>query len=160
MARILCNGNTKVTWVTSVAVLGVMTAAEGNGGTDLQDLITPDGINLSITDSEVDASVLSSDSEYSFPGTFKVACSLTLQRDSVTGTDKGWTTFVRNTAGFLVIRRNTLASVTWAIADKYEIYTMTVGKRSNNPPAKNTLQTMMVALFNSGPSTDTGLIAA
>lgn len=163
MARILCDGNTKVTWVPAIADITAPKASTelaAAGSVDLQDYITPDGVNLGNSEATVDASVLSSTAEYELPGRYKITLDFTCQRDDTTASDKAWTTLVRSAKGFVVIRRTKPASTAYAVADTVEVYTVTVGKRQMQKPAKNALATFVVHLYASGADNDNATVAA
>ncbi len=162
MARIPCDGNTKITWcptIASIAAPKAGTELSGASIVDLQDYITPDGVNLGMSEGVVDASVLSSIAEYESPGRYKISLDFTCQRDDIAANDKAWTTLVRAARGFIVIRRNAAAGTAYAIGDVVEVYTMTVGKRQMQKPAKNSLATFMVHLYASGADNDAAVVA-
>lgn len=163
MARLLCDGNTKVTWVTAIANIAAPSAGtelSAASSVDLQGFITPDGLNLGLSESVIDSSVLSSVAEYELPGRYKITMDFVCQRDGTSASDKAWTTLTRSTAGYIVIRRNTAAGTAYAAADPLEVYTVTVGKRQNQKPAKNALVTFMVHLYASGADNDSSSAAA
>jgi len=163
MARINCDGNTKVTWVPAIADIAAPTSAEltATGVVDLENWITPDGANVAnATEATVDASVLASTSEYESPGRYKLATDLKMQRDDQTAGDKAWTTMVRGTAGFLVVRIDKPVETAYAATDKVRVYAVTVGKRTMDKPAKNLLQTFTVHLYHSGADNDSAVVAA
>lgn len=163
MARILCDGRTKVTWVPAIANIAAPSAGTelaAAGSVDLQGYITPDGLNLGNSEAVIDASVLSSTAEYEQPGRYKVTMDFTCQRDDVVANDKAWTTLVRLTAGYIVIRRGPSESTAYASGDKLEVYTVTVGKRQMQKPAKNALATFTVHLYASGADNDNATAAA
>jgi hypothetical protein len=163
MARILCDGNTKVTFVLAIAnIAAPLAATELGAGTavDLQGLITPDGLNLGMSEATIDASVLASVAEYEEPGRYKITMDFTCQRDATALSDLAWTTLVRQQRGFIVIRRGPAAGGAYAAADKVEVYTVTVGKRMMQKPTKNTLATFIVHLYASGPDNDAATCAA
>ena len=163
MARLLCDGYTKVTWVPAIASIAAPKASTElsvAGSVDLQSYLTPDGFNLTNSEAVIDASVLSSTAEYEQPGRYKIAIDLTMQRDGTALSDKAWTTMVRSTSGFLVVRRTALESVAYTVADVVEVYTVTVGKRMMHKPAKNSLATFSVHLYASGADNDAAIVAA
>ena len=163
MARLLCDGYTKVTWVPAIAAIAapkVATELSVAGSVDLQSYITPDGLNLGNSEATIDASVLASTAEYEQPGRYKITMDFTMQRDGTALSDKAWTTMVRATSGFIVIRRSALESVAYTVADVVEVYSVTVGKRMMNKPAKNSLATFVVHLYASGPDNDAAVVAA
>lgn len=162
MARILCDGKTKVTWVPAIASIAAPKAAtELSAGTavDLQSYITPDGLNLGMSEGAIDASVLASTSEYEAPGRYKITLDFTCQRDDVAVNDKAWTTLVRGAQGFIVIRRGPTESVAYTLADLVEVYTVTVGYAQMQKPAKNSLATFNVHLYVSGADNPRAVVA-
>lgn len=162
MARLLCDGNTKVTFVPAIADISAPKAStelSGAGSVDLQDFITPDGLNMGITEATIDASVLSSVAEYEEPGRYKITMDFMCQRDDTPASDLAWTTLVRGTHGFIVIRRKGAASAPYAASDEVEVYTVTVGKRQMQKPAKNSLATFDVHLYSSGADNDAAVVA-
>lgn len=163
MARILCDGNTKVTWVPAIASISAPKAStelSAAGSVDLQDYITPDGVNLGLSEATIDSSVLSSIAEYEAPGRYKISLDFTCQRDATAASDKAWSTLTRGTAGFIVIRRSAPAGQAYAVGDVVEVYTMTVGKRQMQKPAKNSLATFVVHLYPTGPDNDNATAVA
>lgn len=162
MARLLCDGYTKVTWVAAIADIAAPKAATelaAVGSVDLQGYITPDGLNLGNSEATIDASVLSSIAEFEKPGRYKITMDFTMQRDGTPASDLAWTTLVRGTNGFIVIRRSGLESVAYTVADIVEVYTVTVGKRLMQKPAKNSLATFICHLYASGPDNDAAVVA-
>lgn len=162
MARILSDGNTKVTFVPAIADISAPKAATelgAAGSVDLQGLLTPDGLTTGMSEATIDASVLSSVAEYESPGRYKLTMDFTCQRDGTPAADLAWTTLVRATAGYIVIRRNLPQATAYASAQVVEVYTVTVGKRRMNKPTKNTLATFMVHLYASGADNDAAVVA-
>ncbi len=163
MARIQCDGNTKVTWVPAIANINAPSAAsELNAGTavDFQPWITPDGLNITLSEGMVDASVLASIADFELPGRNKIGIDFTCQRDGTPANDKAYNTAVAGTLGYIVIRRNKLEGTAYAAADVVEVYPMAFGRRLNEKPTKNGMALFKVSLYRYAKDNDNATVAA
>lgn len=140
MADLITDGRTKVSFVTTISVQASPTAAELNAGTSLEAIMTPDGlIGFEPDTADVDNSALNSTFDTKIAGRASFS-NTALRLKKQAGTDTVYNTFVRDTAGFIAIRRGTLATVAFTAADKVEIYPVITGETRNLPPASNEVQ--------------------
>src|SRR5215467_1748746 len=139
MADIPSDGNTRVAFVSAIANIASPTTSELNAGILLQSLVTADGLEgFEATTSDVDNTALNS--------TFDTK---TIGRDQYSGTmlrlkkqssgDTAFTTLVRGTAGYIVIRRDIAETTAWTSTQAVEVYPITCGQRRRLKPEGNTL---------------------
>ena len=154
MASTRTDKKTKVTYVAAIASQAAPTAAECNGGTDLEGQLTPDGvIGFEPSTSEIDNSVLASDFTTKEPG--RAEFSGTMLRFLKTGNtgDTIYNLFVRDLAGYIVIRRGIDYTTDYAATQAVEVYPIKAGETRNLPPEANGLQKWEVSCtVTSSPS--------
>jgi len=142
------DGMIKVSFVPTIANLSAPTTAELTAGTPLEDVLTPDGLTISSDTATVDTSKLSS----TFTANIVGRSSFTLGIKYVRGTDTKQTAvetaMVRGANGYLVVRRDIVASTAWTAAQKVEVYPCQVGEANPDNPAPNALQTVSIPLTN------------
>ena len=140
MPDITADGKTRVYWVTTIANIASPTVAELNAGISLQATLTADGlVGFKPETADVDTSSLAStfnttvNGRASFSGTL-----LRLKKQS--GTDTIFTTLVRDTAGYVVIRRSVAESTAWTIAQGCEVYPALCAEVAKLDPEPNTVE--------------------
>lgn len=140
MADITADGKTRVAWVPTISNIAAPTTTELNAGTLLNSTMTADGLaGFRPETADVDTSSLDStfstmvNGRTSFSGTM-----LRLKKQS--GTDTIFTTLVRDTAGYVVIRRSIAASTAWASAQAVEVYPALCGEVARLDPEPNTVE--------------------
>jgi hypothetical protein len=140
MADITADGKTRVYWVTTIANIQSPTTTELNAGIALQSTLTADGLNGFQPDTaDVDTSSLDStfntvvNGRTSFSNT-----SLRLKKQS--GTDTIFTTLVRDTAGYVVIRRSVASTTAWTTAQGVEVYPALCAEVARMDPEPNTVE--------------------
>lgn len=142
MADSLADGMTRVAFVPTIASIASPTTTELNavGSVLLQSYITADGLmGFEATTAEVDTTSLAS--------TFDTK---TIGRDSFSGTglrlkkqtsgDTAYTTLVRGTTGYIVIRRDVAETTAWASSQSVEVYPITVGQSKFLAPEPNSIR--------------------
>lgn len=141
MTDVISDGNTRVSWVTTIVAPAAPTVAELTAGKDLETFITPDGlIGFEAATAEVDNDSLASTFDTktvgrdSFSGT-----ALRLKKQSG-ATDMAYDTLIKGASGFLVIRRDVPHATAWAAADKVEVYPVICGQIKLLPPEANTVR--------------------
>lgn len=146
MADITSDGRTRVYWVTSIANINAPTTTELNAGIDLTSTLTADGLSgLNPDTADVDTSSLASTFTTNTNGRTSFSnTQLTLKKQS--GTDTIFTTLVRDTAGFLVVRRSVAQATAWASAQGVEVYPALCEEGSRADPAPNTVERYMIGL--------------
>jgi hypothetical protein len=140
MADITADGKTRVYWVSTIANINAPTTAELNAGIALQSTMTADGLNGFQPDTaDVDTSAL--DSTFSTVVNGRTSFSNTsLRLKKQSGTDTIFTTLVRDTAGYVVIRRSVTASTAWASSQACEVYPALCAEVSRLDPEPNTVE--------------------
>ncbi len=140
MADITADGKTRVAWVPTIANINAPTTTELNAGILLHSTLTADGFSgFRPETADVDTSALDStfttmvNGRTSFSGTV-----LRLKKQS--GTDTIYTTLVRDTAGYVVVRRSTAASTAWASSQAVEVYPALCGETARMDPDPNTVE--------------------
>jgi hypothetical protein len=137
---ITSDGKTRVYWVTTIANINAPTTTELNAGIALQSTQTADGLAGFRPDTaDVDTSALDStfnttvNGRTSFSGTL-----LRLKKQS--GTDTIFTTLIRDTAGYVVVRRSIASTTAWASAQAIEVYPALCGEIARMDPEPNTVE--------------------
>jgi len=160
MADLLGDGNVKVTFVETIADIQNPTESELNAGTDLQMVITKDGLNINPEQSAVDNTALGSREETEDAGTVKYTIELTVKRQDTPETDIGWTTLRDRRLGYLVVRRNRPHEEPYEAGDEVEVYPVRCGRPMMQPPELNTAQRFTCRLFNHTPPAPMAVVAA
>ena len=149
MSNLTFDGNVKVSWVSTIASPAAPTAAELTAGTSLESFITPDGLETSFATASVDQSSLGSTFDSEAAGRRTPTLSVTFKRFTSAGAATApETTLVYRAAGFLVVRRNKLATTAFASADKVDVYTVECGQATPGNPAPNEVQKATVSMFS------------
>lgn len=140
MADLVSDGNTRVAVVASISNINAPTTAELNAGVDVSALLTPDGLQGFEPDTaDVDTSAL--DSTFSTTVNGRTSFSNTMLRlKKQSGTDTIFTTLVRDTAGYVVIRRSVAVATAFASAQGVEVYPAVCEEVSRMDPAPNTIE--------------------
>lgn len=140
MADITADGKTRVAWVPTIANIAAPTTTELNAGMLLQSTLTADGFaGFRPETADVDTSSLDStfntmvNGRTSFSGTV-------LRLKKQTGTDTIFDTLVRDTAGYVVVRRSTTSTTAWASAQKIEVYPALCGEVARLDPEPNSVE--------------------
>lgn len=155
MADLLGDGNVKCTFVLAVANIAAPTAAELNGGVDLQTVITKEGLDIKPDQSPVDNTALSSRAETEDAGTTKYEITLTWKKQQAEADDIAYTTLVPGTLGYLAVRRDRAHETAWAADDPAEIYPVRCGVYGRQPPKLNEPQVVEQKMFNhTAPDTE------
>lgn len=146
MADITSDGKTRAYWVTSISNQNAPTTTELNAGFDLTSTLTADGLaGLNPDTADVDTSSLASTFSTTINGRTSFSnTQLTLKRQS--GTDTIFTTLVRDTAGFLVVRRSVAQATAWTSAQAIEVYPALCEEVSRMDPAPNTVERYVIGL--------------
>ena len=139
MADIPSDGNTRVFFVAAIASQAAPTVAELNAGLALQSLITADGLEgFEASTSDVDNTALNSTFDTVTIGRDKYSGTMLRLKKQASG-DTAFTTLVRGTAGYIVIRRDVAETTAWTIAQKCEVYPIVCGQTRRLKPEGNTL---------------------
>ena len=141
MADIVVDGRVKVSLVTTISNQASPTTSELNAGTSIEALLTPDGlIGFEPDTADVDVSALNSTFDTKAAGRASFS-NTALRFKKQSGTDALYNAWPRDTAGYVVIRRDgSLATVAYASSQKVEVYPIITGETRNLPPAANEVQ--------------------
>lgn len=133
-------------WVTSIANINAPTTSELNAGILLQSTLTADGLmGLAPDTADVDTSSLASTFNTSVNGRTSFSnTGLRLKKQS--GTDTIFDTLVRDTAGYLVVRRSVTESTAWASSQKVEVYPALCGEVKRLDPEPNSVERYEIPL--------------
>lgn len=140
MPDITSDGKTRVYWVTTIANIAAPTTTELNAGIDLTSTLTADGLSgLQPDTADVDTSSLASTFNTTVNGRSSFSNTrLRLKKQS--GTDTIFTTLVRDTAGYLVIRRSVAQATAWTSTQGVEVYPALCGEVARMDPEPNTVE--------------------
>lgn len=140
MPDITSDGKTRVYWVTTIANIASPTTTELNAGIDLTSTLTADGLSgLQPDTADVDTSSLASTFNTMVNGRSSFSNTrLRLKKQS--GTDTIFTTLVRDTAGYLVIRRSVTQATAWTTAQGVEVYPALCGEVARMDPEPNSVE--------------------
>jgi hypothetical protein len=122
MARYANDGMIKIVFAVSVANKAAPTAAELNGGTDISNFITKDGLQVPANQNMVDNSSLAEVYDAQVVGSFGGPITLTGIRDAVAANDTAWNLFTYGLTGFIGVRRGIATATTFSAAQKVEVY--------------------------------------
>jgi hypothetical protein len=138
VADIIVDGNTRVDYVPTIADAGlVVTVAELGAGTRLDTKMTADGlIGFEPDTADVDNTSLSSTFDTRLPGRASFQNTM-LRLKKQTGTDTIYDTLLRDTNGYIVVRRSTDADTTYATTQKVEVYPVRFGEVRHLAPGAN-----------------------
>jgi hypothetical protein len=150
------DGMLKVSWVTTIANLTAPTAVELNAGTSLEGVLVADGLTISSETGEVDNSKLNSTANTVIVGRGTWTLSIKYVRGDAANTAAVAVeaAMVPKANGYLVVRRDILASTAWAAAQKVEIYPGQIGYANPDSPEADTLQAVEVPIKNTGTPKD------
>jgi hypothetical protein len=138
MSDLISDGNTKVSWVPSIANLNAPTASELNAGSDWTARLTPDGLKTDPTTADVDTSSLASTFSTTAPGRRSYDVELTFKRGTLgTSDDQPYATLLYNTSGNIVVRRGLAYGTAYAAGQTVEVYPVAVSEPANVAPAAN-----------------------
>jgi hypothetical protein len=146
MPDITADGKTRVYWVTTIANTAAPTTTELNAGISLQATLTADGLNgLAPDTADVDTSSLASTFNTTVNGRTSFSNTM-LRLKKQSGTDTIFTTLVRDTAGYLVVRRSVTESTAWASAQAVEVYPALCGEVARMDPEPNSVERYQIPI--------------
>lgn len=160
MPDIIVDGTVRAAYVPSIANQAAPTTTELNAGILLQSLLTIDGlIGFEADTQPVDTTSLASTFNTKAPGRDDFSnTALQLKRQS--GTDTTWTTLVRGTTGFIVVRRWLVTEGTaWATSQILSVYPGVAGTAKDVQPAANEVAKYIVPWFISPAPTLRAVVA-
>jgi len=138
MADIIVDGNTRVAFVTAIAVLTAPTTTELNAGTLLQSLLTPDGLaGFQMDTAGVPTGSLASTFSSERPGRDTAPNAMLRFKKQTSGDTAFAALRAKNTVGFVVIRYYLDQATAWASAQEVEVWPVETGRRRPLAPAEN-----------------------
>lgn len=142
---------TKAVWVPgwdSIANMAAPTAVELNdvGNTDLSCFLTADGLAIGISTSKITGPSLCTQKNSEGIDGVSSDPSLKGYRDNETGGDTFWNIAIRNSQGFLAVRRGITSADVFAATEPVEIYKSTMGEPSPDNSADGAYTTFMLPL--------------
>lgn len=160
---LLADGFIRVTWVPGALVdISNPTVAEltAPGAVDLQWFITKDGLDLKPDTAAVDNTALASTEETQDAGIASYDNAVTFKRKENSADDVAYNTLVDRAVGTLVVRRNLPEATPYAAGQEVEVYPARCGRPALQAPEKNSVQKVMVKLFNYAASDQRAVVAA
>lgn len=140
MSDVYSDGNVRVAWVPSISTQAAPTTTELNAGLLLTTLLTADGLmGFEASTAEVDTTSLASTFDTKGIGRDQFSSTgLRLKKQS--GTDTAYTTLVRGTAGYIVVRRDIAFDTAWASTQPVEVYPVICGQTKILSPEANSVR--------------------
>ena len=160
MSDLLGDGNVKVTFVLNIANISLPTASELNGGVDLQEVLTKEGLDIKPDQSAVDNTSLASRAETEDAGTSKYQITLTWKKQQLEADDVAYTALTPGTLGYLAVRRDRAHETAWAADDPVETYPVRCGVFGRQPPKLNEPQVVEQKMFNHQAPDTEAVVAA
>jgi len=150
MADLGFDGMIAVWWVPTIADITAPKAATeiaAAGSVVLHTRLTPDGLNTGAGSDTIDTSKMSSTFNTKIVGRRNFdGLQLKYVRGDAVNEAILDTTLTYRTSGYLVVRRNVLATVAIAASQKVEVYPAQCAEPQYDSPAANALQTVVVPL--------------
>lgn len=140
------DGMIKVAFVASLTTPTAPTAAAVTAGVQLDPRLTPDGLTITSDTASIDTSKLNSTGNSEIIGRDSFTVGVKYVRGDDTNATAVQTALVRGASGYLVVRRDKLATVAWTASDKVELYPIQCKRPSPEAPAANALQTVSVGM--------------
>jgi hypothetical protein len=146
MSVIIIDGRVTAVWCNTVANLAAPTAAEANGGTRLEGLIVPDGLDIKTGTGSVNSSNLGSKFTTARAGRITPEVSITFHHDSPT--DTAWNLFQYRTIGVLLVRRAGIDKATSFVSgQRVAAYALECGMNDESKPAPDSTDDFMMPFF-------------
>lgn len=139
MPRLISNGEVRMAWLASEPA-NPPTAASLTAGVDITGFVS--SIDTPLDGDAVDSSDLSSAFNKTVAGKYGGTVSASMYRDDTV--DTAFTTFPRNTTGWLAIRRFGGSTTAYAAADKVDVWNLRVITRSDASLDDNSVQAFTV----------------
>lgn len=160
MADIIADGKIRICFVPTIAAQAAPTVAEIAAGTNLEDLVTADGlIGFEPETAAVDTTAISSTFDTVQPGRASYSgCALRLKKQATT--DTVYAALVRESAGYVVIRRDLASDTAYAATQKIEVYPAVLGETKNLAPEANSVARYEIPVMISNEPTIRGVVAA
>lgn len=140
------DGMIRVSFVPTLTAPNAPTVTQVSAGTPLEARLTADGLTITVETADVDTSKLNSTGNSGTIGRDSYTVAVKYVRGDQPEATAVQSTLVRGAAGYLVVRRDKLATVAWAATDKVELYPVICKAPAPDAPAANALQTVAVPM--------------
>jgi hypothetical protein len=161
MATYITPGLSEVSWVTTVAVPAIITAAEANAGVDITGFCReiPTVPRASQLSDNTDLSSTFESRQLGTSGGDEIT--VLIKRHKASADDTAYTTLDEGTVGFLVIARQGLATTgTFAVSDRVDVFEVVVSTLEDGTPGRTDIDTAIVHLPVTAAPTRDQTIAA
>ena len=158
MADIVNDGMTRVCFVPTIVDTAAPTTTEIAAGQDLETFLTPDGLGMEFGNESVDVTALSSTYNAELPGRQTVSTELTFKFQGDTAAP--FSTFASKPEGYIVLRRNVVATTAWTASQTVEVYAVQIGTRRRVAPAANEVLKFTVQAFHTSAPVFGSTVAA
>ena len=150
------DGFIKASWVPTIANIAAPTSAELTAGTPLEGALLPDGLTISADTGEVNNSKMNSIANTVIVGRGTWSVSIKYIRGDAANTYAVAVeaAMAPKANGYLVVRRDIVATTAWTAAQKVEVYPAQVGYANPDAPAADTLQAVEIPLKVTGTPRD------
>jgi hypothetical protein len=156
MADVPADGKTRVYWVTSISNQNAPTTTELNAGIDLTSTLTADGLSGFQPDTaDVDTSSLASVFTSNVNGRASFSNTRLRLKKQASG-DTIFTTLIRDTAGFIVIRRSVAQATAWTSTQGVEVYPALCGEVARMDPEPNSVERYEIPMKITAGAAGTG----
>ncbi|MDT0477401.1 hypothetical protein RM863_35295 [Streptomyces sp. DSM 41014] len=170
MARYGTTGRIAIYFAPTIASMAAPKVSEISAGVNLSDYVTRDGLKTPSSGNTIDAADIGSRFNKTAPGTYGGdAAEITAHRDSKSTTDLAWSTLPQDAIGFLIVARQGFAqSVTTGlgtkagtptVADRCEVYPVTVISRAANDTGDNETSKFTASLAITGEPAQDAVVA-
>jgi hypothetical protein len=147
MADLGFDGMVKVAFVPTITSIAAPTVAQINAGIDLEGRLRPDGLATPSDTGRIDNSKLKSTFGTEIVGRRSFSgISVTYVRGPEADTEATEVedALTYRAVGYLVIRRDKLATIAWTVGDKVEVYPVQVAQPNPANPGPDALQEVEV----------------
>jgi hypothetical protein len=166
MSRVKLDGNVRIAFVPgegAIADIHAPVLADVNDAANVLTLahqLTPDGLNINLSEDTKDVSRFDSTFNHSEPGRSGGTIDLTYFRDSIEANEDAQTVMLRDVVGYLIIRYGKPATSAFIATDVIEIYPVTCGNQRPGPTPKNADRVTVQTLYISDDWDTAAVIAA
>ena len=147
MADLGFDGMVKVSFVPTIVAIAAPTVSELTAGTSLEGRLLPDGLATPVETATIDNSKMNSTANSEIVGRRSFSGLMVKYvrgPSSDTAAAAVETALVYGATGYLVVRRDIVATTAWTAAQKVEVYPVQVKEANPDSPGPDTLQAVEV----------------
>jgi hypothetical protein len=147
-AAVAADGNIRVAWCTTLTTTAP-TAAQCTAGTDLSYYLTPDGLTPSLDQQQITDERLADVQTFEAPGRYTRSLNeLKYVINPASAPDNAAAVALTNGAvGYLVVRFGVAAGTAFAASQKIDIWPLTIGITTKQPPEANSVLKAVTKVF-------------